>query len=161
MKDILFDAGNYRFSYRVAGILIRDNKVLLHKALNEEGFAFPGGHVSFGETNEQTLIREFKEELNVEITVKALKWVAEIFFPWEEKSCHQICLYYEVNLCDGKQFIPETAFTGGEYFGGKSFDIKFHWIQINEIDNHKIYPPQVKKLILQLNDGVKHFTYKE
>ena len=161
MNDILFDKEGFKFSYRVAGILIRDNKVLLHKALNEEGFAFPGGHASFGETSEQTLIREFKEELDVDIIIDDLKWVAEIFFPRGEKPCHQICLYYVVHLSDDKQFIPDTVFIGGEYFEGRSFDIEFHWLPLGGLNSYEVYPPQAKKLILHLEDDVKHFVYKE
>mgnify|MGYP000978777968 CR=1 FL=1 len=161
MTDILFDTENFKFSYRVAGILVRDHKVLVQKATDEEGYAFPGGHVSFGETNEQTLIREFKEELNVDIIVKNLKWVAEIFFPIRRKLCHQICLYYIVNLSDEKQFLPETVFIGGEYLEGRSFDIEFHWIPVSELNKHEVYPPQAGKLILQLDQGVEHFVYKE
>ena len=50
MQDILFRTNDYIFSYRVAGILIRDGKVLLQKPTNDTGYAFPGGHVGFGET---------------------------------------------------------------------------------------------------------------
>ena len=51
MSDILFKTDDYVFSYRVAGILIRNSKVLLQKPTNDNGYAFPGGHVEFGETN--------------------------------------------------------------------------------------------------------------
>ena len=61
--DILFKTDDHIFSYRVAGIYIHNEKVLLHKAKGDEGYAFPGGHVSFGETNAETLRREFMEEL--------------------------------------------------------------------------------------------------
>ena len=50
----------------------------------------PGGHVELGDTNAQTLVRELKEEIGADITVGDLKWVAEIFFPWGDKPCHQI-----------------------------------------------------------------------
>jgi len=55
MRDILFHTDNYVFSYRVAGILLRDNKILLQKPTNDTGFAIPGGHAEFGETNAETL----------------------------------------------------------------------------------------------------------
>ena len=103
MGDILFHTDKFVFSYRVAGILLRNNKILLQKPTNDAKYAIPGGHVGFGETNAQTLIREFKEEIEVDITVGALKWVAESFFPWGDKSCHQICLYYEIALKDETQ----------------------------------------------------------
>jgi len=80
-EDILFRTEENIFSYRVAGILIKDEKILLHRPMNDTGYSFPGGHVSFGETNEETLIREFREEIAADIQVGELQWVAEIFFP--------------------------------------------------------------------------------
>ena len=62
MSDILFSTDDYVFSYRVTGICIQDGKVLLQKPTNDDGFAFPGGHVALGETNEETLIRELQLE---------------------------------------------------------------------------------------------------
>ena len=109
MKDILFKSESGTFSYRIAGICVYDGKVLLHKAKNDDGYAFPGGHVAFGETNEETLVREFKEETGADIAVGDLKWVAEIFFPLHNKPCHQICLYYMVYLTD------EALVTSGNY----------------------------------------------
>ncbi len=92
--DILFRTDEHVFSYRVAGICIRNGKILLQRPTNDTAFALPGGHVSFGETNEQTLVREFKKEIGVNVSVGELKWVQENFFPWGNKPCHQICLYY-------------------------------------------------------------------
>lgn len=73
MKDILFKTDDFVFSYRVAGICIRDGKVLLQKPSDDDGYAFPGGHAALGETNEQTLIREFKEETGADIKVGGLR----------------------------------------------------------------------------------------
>ena len=47
MSDILFKTDDYVFSYRVAGICIQNGKVLLQGPTNDNGFAFPGGHVAF------------------------------------------------------------------------------------------------------------------
>lgn len=73
MPDILFKTDNYVFSYRVAGICIHNGKVLLQKPTNDIGYAFPGGHVGFGETNSETLVREFNEEIGADIEVGSLK----------------------------------------------------------------------------------------
>ena len=51
MSDILFHRDNYVFNYRVGGILLHDNKILLQKPDNDTWFAIPGGHVELGETN--------------------------------------------------------------------------------------------------------------
>ncbi|GHU23729.1 NUDIX hydrolase [Spirochaetia bacterium] len=161
MDDILFHTNNYIFSYRVAGILVCDDKVLLQKPENDEGFAFPGGHVAFGETNAETLRREFKEEIGADISVGELKWVAEIFFPWNKKPCHQICLYYLVYLNDDNKIQSFEKFIGKEQIEDRNFDIEFHWIPIDKIDEISIYPKDAALLLRHLDENVKHFIYRE
>lgn len=161
MADILFKTEDYVFSYRVAGICVCNDKVLLQTTTGEDrSFAFPGGHVTFGETNAQTLIREFREELGVEVTVKELKWVAEIFFPWGSKPCHQICLYYMVEIED-KGFPVSGIIPGNEHLEGRTFDLEFHWVALEDVKNHEVYPTQAPKLLQILNQGVQHFVYRE
>ncbi len=160
MPDILYKTDNYVFSYRVTGLCIQNNKVLLQKPTGDTGFAFPGGHAEFGETNAETLIREFKEEMNVNINVGELKRVAEIFFLWGDKPCHQICLYYIVDLIDVQ--IPfEGKFIGSEHLLGRNFDIEFHWILLDEVKNNAVYPSNTSDLLNRLDEGIKHFVYKE
>lgn len=62
MKDIIFKTDDYVFSYRVGGVLIYNGKILLQKVPGDDGYAVPGGHVTFGETTDAALIREFKEK---------------------------------------------------------------------------------------------------
>ncbi len=69
MRDIIFKTDEYVFSYRVAGLLIHNNRILLQRPINDTGYALPGGHVDLGETNEETLIREFKEEINAKMAI--------------------------------------------------------------------------------------------
>lgn len=158
--DIIFKTEDYVFSYRVAGICIQNGKVLLQKPSNDTGFAFPGGHVTLGETNEQTLIREFQEEIGIDVAVGDLKWVGELFFPWGKKSCHQICLYYVVELQAGD--IPlEGMFLGKEHIEGRNFDLEFHWIPMTELKNIEVYPTNVVELMNQFDQGVQHFVYNE
>lgn len=160
MKDILFKDENGVFSYRVAGICVHNGKVLLQTTTDDPAFAFPGGHVEFGETNEATLIREFKEEIGADIRVGELKWVAEVFFPWGNKPCHQICLYYMVELIDDTT--PRTGiFHGREQMEGRKFDLEFHWVPLEEGKDYEIYPIQCRHLLEKLDVGVQHFVYRE
>ncbi len=161
MADILFKKEDWVFSYRVAGICVRDDKVLLQTTTGEDrSFAFPGGHVAFGETNAETLIREFREEIGAEISVGELKWVAEVFFPWGNKPCHQICLYYLVEIQNPE--IPTAGvFLGKEHLEGRNFDLEFHWIPLEEAAELELYPTDCRELLGKLNQGVQHFVYKE
>ncbi len=58
--------------YRISshGIFINDNKILMVKATyGDFGWSFPGGSLEPGETIHEALIRECKEELDVDIEV--------------------------------------------------------------------------------------------
>ncbi|MBQ2667289.1 MAG: NUDIX hydrolase [Clostridia bacterium] len=160
MGDILFKMDDYVFSYRVAGVCIQNGCVLLQKPTNDDGYAFPGGHVEFGETNAETLIREFKEEIGADVRVGNLRWVAEVFFPWGEKPCHQICLYYDVEIVD--DHTPRRGvFTAQEKLEGRNFTINFYWVPLKETEDLLIYPEQTKALLQMPADRVEHFIYKE
>jgi len=161
MSDILFHRADYVFSYRVAGILLCENKILLQKPTNDTGYAIPGGHVALGETNAQTLEREFKEEIGADITVGNLKWVAEIFFPWGDKPCHQICLYYDVALTDETQIPLDGVFMGDERIEGRDFKIEFHWMPLENLDQIEVYPTNIADLMKRYDEGVQHFVYRE
>lgn len=161
MADILFKTDNWVFSYRVAGICVQNGKVLLQTTTGEDrSFAFPGGHVEFGETNAETLVREFKEEIGVDISVGELKWVAEVFFPWGSKPCHQICLYYMVDI-QTPEIPGEGIFPAKEHMEGRSFDLEFHWVPVAQVRELELYPTNARELLSKLDEGVQHFVYQE
>jgi hypothetical protein len=97
----------------------------------------------------------------VEIEVGELTWVAEIFFPWGDKPCHQICLYYTVMLTDGNQIPPDGNFIGTERIEGRDFEIEFHWIPLGAIVGIEVYPTNAVELLTRLDGGVEHFVYRE
>lgn len=160
-KDILFKTDEYVFSYRVAGVLIHNGKVLLQRPKDDTAYAIPGGHVALGETNEETLVREFKEEINVDIKVDTLKWVGEIFFPLGNKACHQICLFYNVSLTEKNDIPLDGTFWGTEQLEDKSFKLEFYWIDVKNIETIELYPVQAKKYLADGVNHVEHFVYKE
>jgi len=160
-KDIIFKTDEYVFSYRVAGLLLHNGKVLLQKIPNEIAYAIPGGHVDLGETNEETLVREFKEEINVDIKVDTLKLVGELFFPWGDKPCHQICLFYSVSLTENASIPLDGSFWGTEQLEDKSFKLEFSWINIKDIKTIELYPVELKKYLTEGLSQVEHFVYKE
>ena len=137
MSDILFKTDDYVFSYRVGGLLIHNSKVLMQKLVGDDGYAFIGGHVAFGETTAETIVREFKEEIGADINVERLFMVNENFFPWGNRPCQQINLYYLIALKDEKQ------------------------IPLEDIPSKNIYPPQAKEYIVNIPAEVVHFVYKE
>lgn len=68
----------------VAAIIQKENKILATKRGYGEFinmWEFPGGKIESGETKEQALIREIKEELNIEINVDKFAIDIEYQYP--------------------------------------------------------------------------------
>lgn len=68
----------------VAAIIQKENKILATKRGYGEFinmWEFPGGKIESGETKEQALVREIKEELNIEISVDKFAIGIEYQYP--------------------------------------------------------------------------------
>lgn len=68
----------------VAAIIQKENKILATKRGYGEFinmWEFPGGKIESGETKEQALVREIKEELNIEINVDKFALDIEYQYP--------------------------------------------------------------------------------
>lgn len=160
-KDILFNSEDSVFSFRVAGVLILNGKILLQRPTNDIGYAYPGGHVNFGETSENALIREFKEEINVDIKPTKLLWIGENFFPWGKRDCHQICLYYLVDLCDASQISLNGSFYVQDKLAEKTWKLEFSWINLSTLKDIELYPENTKMKLINMSDNIEHFVYRE
>ena len=106
---ISFDQGNQRFNFRVVGVAIHNDKVLLHQADGDSFWSLPGGRVEFGEAAEETLRREMREELDVEIEVVRLLWLVENFFVYDEKNYHELSPYFLMRLPESSKFLTQPG----------------------------------------------------
>ena len=158
--DILFKQDDFVFSYRVGGVLIRDGKILLQRPKGDD-YAIIGGLVAAMETTEETLKRECMEELHASIEVGRLLAIGEIFFPWGNKPCHQLCLYYQVALTDDN--IPlDGVFHGWDDLGGERIDLDFCWVSLEELrKGAKVYPLELIPYILEQRKETVHFVSKQ
>ena len=87
------------FNVRVYGILIHDNQVLVSdehiKGMNIT--KLPGGGLEYGEGTIDCVIREFKEELNLEIEVESHFYTTDFFVNSAFSNNNQvISIYYVV-----------------------------------------------------------------
>lgn len=160
-KDILFTQDDFIFSYRAAGILVHNNKILMQKPKNDDVYSFIGGHVSSCETSEEALKREYMEELHADININNLFAIGEVFFPWKSKPCHQISLYYKVELKNLSDIQLNGTFPGYDELNGKRYDLDFCWLDLNTLNAVKIYPVELIPYIIENSNNIVHFISRQ
>lgn len=160
-KDILFKQEDWVFSYRVAGVLERGGRLLLQKPVDDDGYAFIGGHVAAFETSRETLRREFLEEIHAHIEVQELMAVGEIFFPWGKRPCHQISLYYRVRLEDEGEIPLEGVFHGFDDLGGERINLDFCWVPMEQLRSVAAYPQELTAHLLEGRKDFLHFVSRQ
>lgn len=90
-----------KFNVRVYGILLNEHKQVLvsDEYIRGEYYTkFPGGGLEFGEGTRECLQREFKEEMNLDVTIEDHIYTTDIFqmsaFTLEQQI---IAIYYFAN----------------------------------------------------------------
>ena len=165
-RDILFNHGNARFSYRISALIVQGGRVLLQCPVGTQDYAFIGGHVEFGETARDTLIREIREEIHTDATIGDLAAVGEVFIDWgtlpdgRQRHCHQIGLYFYTTV-DESQLPKADRFFGYDEAGGEKYSIEYIWFPLAALSQMTVYPPEVAAHILSGSRDVLHFTYTE
>lgn len=60
-------------SERAHGVILRDGAIVTVRLEGEKNFSPPGGHIDANETPEKALVRELKEELNIQVSIQDFK----------------------------------------------------------------------------------------
>ena len=71
---------DHLFTVRVTGILVEDNQILLvqQKLSEKRNWSLPGGKLERGETIEQGLIREMKEETGLDVEIVRMLYLCDV-----------------------------------------------------------------------------------
>ncbi len=127
-----------RFNLRVYGILIRDNHVLVSDEYIKGNniTKFPGGGLEFGEGAIDCLIREFKEELDLKITVARHFYTTDFFVSSSfDTNSQVISIYYIVETAQKMTFkVSEKPFDYVKKAGAQSF----RWIEMSKISDNDL-----------------------
>lgn len=130
------------FNIRIYGLLIEQNRLLITKELfvDELIYKFPGGGLEFGEGLHDCLIREFKEELNLDIEVVQHIFTQENFIQSAVNPDDQVLMiYYQVKAKNFEDFKVRTS------------DIKeVIWKDLDELKAEDLTMPTEQKAVQEL-----------
>lgn len=124
------------FEVCVRGIIIKDRKILVCKNKNKDYYYFPGGHVDFGEKAERALVRELREELNLQVKKVSLIGINENIFKDGEGSHHEINLVFEVKAGKVKDKSMEDH-------------LDFFFLDMKKFNKARVLPTAMQKQVLK------------
>lgn len=132
------------FRPSVYGIIIEDGKVLLSPQW--DGYDIPGGGVEQGETLEEALLREVKEETGLIVKKDRIIACEQSFFKhhhYEDTYYNSILMYF---LCTNPE--GEISIEGFDELE-KGYAKKAEWIDIDKIAELKFYNPIDNLAVIQ------------
>ena len=123
------------------GVCVEDGKVLLCLPKDRSYAYLPGGHIEFGETGREALVREMKEETGLDATAGELLGVVESSFEQNgEKHC-------EINLIYKMSFVSRLS---------SSMPVRacedwicFDWVECDKIRDVRLQPEEMAGFLAQ------------
>ena len=156
--DITIDIEDYKLNVRAAGIIIHNNKVLLHRNINENHYALIGGRVEIGENSADTVKREIKEELGKDVEITGYISTIENFFEIKNSKYHEIMFVHKIEFTNEEDKNIEYTMKNIE---GKDY-LKYEWIDLDKIDEYPLMPSIMKDILKEkkfpthkINDELK------
>ncbi|MFK0524180.1 NUDIX domain-containing protein [Paenibacillus illinoisensis] len=138
-----------RIRNSVKALIIEDRKMLAIK-IDDDGDAFyilPGGSQSAGETLTEAVKREVEEEIGVEIISNSLEFVIEGVYG---EAFHRVDFVF---LCEYKGLTDHLLFQDDEH------QVRYEWLDIDNLIRQPLYPSKLRKQIQQLFNGEKTEMY--
>lgn len=100
--DVVYmnDELNTQFNFRVAGIIVDGDNYLIQHSGDDPYYALIGGRVELNEDTATSLIREIKEEVDINVSNDDLKLidVVEDFFYLKGRKFHELLFIYRIDV---------------------------------------------------------------
>ena len=146
--DVTFLTDYGRFNYRACAVMINEDKILAMRDERSPYYYLPGGRVSLHETAENAVLREVKEELEVDAEIVRPLWLNENFFIEDvnHDRYHEICIYFLIDIS------KTNLLTKGEKFVlyERKHTHEFEWLGFERLKSEYFYPVFLKEKIFEL-----------
>lgn len=146
--DISFRVDDAKFNYRVCAMIITDGKILAMRDERSPYFYLPGGRVKMGETAENAVVREVREELGITPRIDRPLWLNQAYFKEDVDNLnyHELCIYFLMDISHTSLLSKGERFTMQEGQHRHSFE----WLAFERLKDEYFYPIFLKESIFNL-----------
>ncbi|HRH77879.1 MAG TPA: NUDIX hydrolase [Cellvibrionaceae bacterium] len=154
---ICFDTVEGRFNFRSVAVIIHSDHILIHRAVEDNFWALPGGRVEFFENSDLTVKREMIEELGLECEVVRQLWHVENFFEYNALKFHELANYFLVSFARQPLIESEIDFKGLE----TSVNLLFRWVPLVNLKSYNLKPEFLIDKLIDLPNSLECLKVKE
>lgn len=133
----------------VLGVVRREEEYLVQRLTDpsgEEFHRFIGGGVEFGETSDEALEREFREELDLGIAAGPVVGTMENLFTWNNETQHEVVVLREAEFADESLYDRER-FDGIDAGGTVEYEAEWHSLDELTAAQEPLYPEGIARLL--------------
>ena len=153
---IIATNGDITFMYRVGGIVVHDERLLVERNLRD-GYCFvPGGRVEYGESASEALARELREELGEDVDIGRLVILSDNAFEAHGERYQEVAPYFLVELAS------ESSLPSHEgIFEGSEPGVSLCWLPFEEIDGGNLFPPFLRDRVQEIPQTPEYIVHSD
>lgn len=156
--DVKIKDNEGNFKMRVAGLIIKENKLLTVQICNNGFYCLPGGHVHLGESSLEAIKREMEEEVNLTCKKATLLALVENFFMGKGKKFHEVCYFY---LFEPNEDVEIKDYSRVENDEGELKNLDFKWAELDNLEAVDFRPSVLIDKLAKRDFDFEHIIFAD